>query len=237
MPVLDHYERKARLTPGLFAVLPASCAITTLGLDKFPLIAALTGLLTAAGGSWLLATLVGDLGRSAQGPLFESWGGSPTTRALRTREPSENPVQRDNWRTAVASVTGIDLLPANEEAEDPDGADQRITAATAQILHLGHESGQPAVRNENVAFGYQRNLYGFRWIGRAVACAATIAQLAAIAGPGQVSTAACLVGTAVSLGFLALWTFLPSADRTRLAADRYARQLFIAAHNHARTNS
>lgn len=234
MAVLDTYERKARLTPGLYAVLPIACTITTLGLNKFPLIAGLVGLLSAAGGAWLLSNLVGDLGRKAELVLFEKWCGSPTTKALRLREETDNPVQRDGWRSAVTDLTGTALMTGVEETKDPAAADHRITAASAQLLYLGQESGEPAVRNENVAYGYQRNLYGFRHIGRTIAVGSIAVQVIVVVGPWKTSTSACTIGIAVCAAFLALWMILPSQERTRLAADRYTRQLFIAARNRSR---
>lgn len=237
MGLLDAYERKARLTPGLFAVLPVACTFTTLGLEKFPLVAAIAGLLSAAGGAFLISNIVGDLGRAAQDRLFESWGVSPTTKALRLRDPSNNPIQRDRWRAAVTSVTGIDLLSADQEEADPEGADHRIIAAYDQLRFLGQKGGQPAVVAENAAYGYQRNMYGVRHVGRYIAAVCIIVQIAAIVGPWPVSSSACIVGAVVSTGFLTLWILIPSQNRTRLAAERYAHQLFIAAHTQSRQRS
>lgn len=231
---LDNYERKTRLTPGLYGILPVATTVTTLGLDKFPLIAGLVGLLSATGGAWLLATLVGDLGRKAQPVLFEKWGGYPTTKVLRLREETDNPVQRDGWRAAAQRLTGVTLYTAAEETADPADADQRISAAEAQLLHLGQEGGEPAVRNENVAFGYQRNMYGFRHVGRLIAAMCVVIQVGAIFTPLQVSTSACIVGAGVATGFFLLWMFLPSETRAQHAAERHARQLFIAAQNRSR---
>lgn len=234
MSVLGPYERKARLTPGLYAVLPVAVTIAALGLDQYPLVAGLTGLLGAAGGSWLLSMVVGDFGRGVEPGLFAKWGGPPTTRALRLRGPATNPVQRDLWRGAVERLSGIDLLDAEAEAADPVGADQRITAAVAPILHLGQEDGQPAVRAENAAYGYERNLYGFRHVARAIAAVCIVVQVAAVLGPWSVSTTTGLAGAAITTSLLALWLALPSEKRVRAAGERYARQLLIAAQNQSR---
>jgi hypothetical protein len=234
MSLLDTYERKARLTPGLYAILPVAVTITTLGLERSPLISGLAGLLSAAGGSWLLSMVVGNFGRSVQRGLFENWGGPPTTKALRLREPAENSVQRDLWRGAVEHLSGVDLLDAEAEAADPVDADQRITSGTAQILHLGQEDGQSAVRHENAAYGFERNIFGFRHVARGIALICIAVQVTAALGPWSVSTSAGLIGALVSTSFLALWIFLPSEKRTRAAAERYTVQLLIAAQNHSR---
>src|SRR5690242_13712663 len=105
MAVLDLYERKARLTPGLFMVSPVAFTIATLGLKKFPAISVAGGVLAAAGGSYLLAVLVASAGRRAQTHLYASWGGTPTTQLLRTRSAKVNATQRDIWRKAITEVT------------------------------------------------------------------------------------------------------------------------------------
>jgi len=231
--LLDTYERKTRLTPGLYGFFPIATTITTLGLDKYPVIATLLGLLSAAGGTWVLASFVGDMGRKTQPVLFDNWGGPPTTKALRLREPTDNPVQRDGWRYAAQKLAGVTLSTAAEEAADPVTADQRIATATSQLLRLGQPGGVDAVRNENAAFGYQRNMYGFRRIGRLIAAACVLIQVGAIFPPWQVSTEACVVGACVAGGLFMLWLLVPSEPRAKDAADRYARQLFIAARNEA----
>lgn len=233
--LLDSYERKTRLTAGLFALFPVATTVTTLGWDKYPVMASVIGALTAAGGPWVLASFVGDLGRKSQPALFTKWGGSPTTAALRTRETSENPVQRDAWRDAVQKLSGMTLSTSAEEAADPVTADHRIEAAVTPLLRLGRPGGVEAVWNENIAFGYQRNLYAFRHIGRLVALLAVLVQVGAIFPNWKVSTGACIAGASVAGFLLLMWIVLPSEDRTKDAAGRYARQLYIAARNEAQS--
>lgn len=208
-----------------------------MGLDKFPLIAALVGMLTAAGGTWLLSNVVADSGRRAQDEdLFLGWNGSPTTQALRLREPADNPVQRDKWRSAVSKLTGVELLSAQEEAANPAGADHAIVAATDQLRYLGQREGVPSVRQENVAYGYQRNMYGFRRFGQVIAGVCIAALTVALFGPWKLATEFCIVGILACAAFLTLWTLLPSESRTRSAAQRYTKQLFIAATSRAESS-
>ena len=237
LALLDPYERKARLIPGLYGFFPIATTITTLGLDKYPVVATLLGLLSTAGGTWVLASWVGDLGRKTQPVLFDRWGGPPTTRALRLREDTDNPVQRDGWRAATQKLTGVTLFTATEEAADPAGADQRIAAASSQLLRLGQQGGVAAVRNEEVAFGYQRNMYGFRQVGRLIALACVLIQVGAIFTSWQISAGACIAGASVAAALLLLWLLVPSEARAKDAAGRYARQLYIAAQNEAHTTA
>lgn len=80
---LDDYERRARLAPGLLAVLPIALVILALGLRRLPIVSALLSLVTAVGGPVVLASLVRHRGLRLQAELFRKWGGAPTTKGLR----------------------------------------------------------------------------------------------------------------------------------------------------------
>jgi hypothetical protein len=227
--LLDAYERKARLTPGLLAFAPIAFAVTTLGFKKFPAVAIAVGVLSAAGGTYALSTLVAHFGRKAQEHLWNIWNGPPTTRFLRTREESANPVQRDVWRQAIEAATGVRLLSPREEAADPDSADNTIRAAVDQMRLLGQDPRFPLVAAENTQYGYERNLYGFRWVGRAISLACTAAlALVLVANAQAFSSGALIAGATIDFLFLLAWIFIPSADRVKTAGERYAQQLFQA---------
>jgi hypothetical protein len=168
MSLLDAYERKARLTPGLLAVAPVAFMIVTLGFKKFPAVAVAVAVLSATGGGYALSVLVAHLGRRAQVHLWDSWDGPPTIRFLRTRYEAANPVQREVWRRAIEMTTGVALLTPDAEAADPTLADNTIRTAVDQMRRLGQDPAFPLVAAENTQYGFERNLYGFRWVSRVI---------------------------------------------------------------------
>jgi len=228
--VLSPYERRARLTPGLMAIAPISIAIATLGLERFAAVAILSGLLSAAGGTYVLAVLVGHSGRRAQRDLWHQWGGPPTLRFLRTRERATNATQRDIWRDAVATYTGTSLLTASEEAADPQAADDAINAAIAQCLPLGHggAEGKTLVVAENAQYGFERNVYGFRWFGQAGSLLSILGLIIALATEFPISQGPVIAGLVLEALFLAFWMVVPSKGRTAEAGERYATKLLDA---------
>jgi hypothetical protein len=238
MALLDAYERKARLTPGLLAFAPIAFAVATLGFKKYPAIAIAVGVLSAAGGGYALSVIVGNFGRRAQTQLWNAWDGAPTTRLLRTRDTTVSAVQRDVWRRAVEAITDVALLPAADEINDPMLADDTIKTAVDQIRPLGQDARFPLVKAENVQYGFERNLYGFRWVGRiiSIACAATLALvlLTTRSSYQALSHGALISGVAIDAALFLTWVFVPSANRTRAAGERYAHQLFQAAVNVSR---
>lgn len=236
MALINSYDRRARLTPGLLAIAPVTFAVATLGLKRFPAIAVAAGVLTAAGGGYLLSVLVAHFGRVAQQKLWQSWSGRPTTHLLRTRETASNVTQRDIWRQAIVEITGVALLTPRREASNPQAADDAIEAAVDQVRFLGQDQRFPMVALENAQYGFERNMYGFRWLGRSVAALSTVTLaitlfVAQPAHPKGLSTGALVAGILVDAAFGIGWILIPSAKRTEAAGYRYANQLLQAVVN------
>lgn len=227
---LSSYEMRARLTPGLLAMAPLSVSIVTLGLDGYPAVAVLGGLLTVTGGTYLLSVLVGVVGRRAEVALWSQWGGPPTTLKLRLREPTDNVVRRDKWRTDIAALTGVELLDEYAERRDPYAADQTIETAVGACRYLGHPGGDghSMVRTENAQYGFERNLYAFRWVARAIAALATGAVVIALWTLPEIPRSTLVVGALINASLLVAWAVIPSRTRTAHAGDRYATQLLDA---------
>jgi hypothetical protein len=227
--VLDAYERRARLAPGLIALAPISVTIFTLGLRDYPAITTLSSILVAIGGPLLLATIVGNCGRASERRLYKRWGGAPATILLRTRSTEVSAPQRDLWRSKLTAATGVSLASEAEEAASPQEADDRITTAINQVRHLGHGDGGGVkmVSNENRQYGFERNMFGFRWPGRfiSVAClmALGIVWMNARSVEGDIVAGAAVVGL-----FLLVWIVFPSKTRVKEAGFRYGTQLLNA---------
>jgi hypothetical protein len=227
----DKYEMRARVFPGLLACLPIAVLVSTFGWKRYPAIAVVIGLIVAAGGTYVMSLIVRHLGRSIQPGLWARWGGPPTTRFLRQRETDGNPVKRTAWRAAVEKATDTELLVADGETANPELADQTIEAAVGQLTRLGQSADYPLIREENINYGFERNLYGVRWYGRGIslACCALFALALAVGtvhlGGEKVANSALVAGLIVDGLFLIGWIFIPSLSRAKDAADRYATQL------------
>jgi hypothetical protein len=232
---LDKYERQARLVPGLLALLPVAVTVTALGLRQAPVVSVVVSLLSLAGGPVLLADSVRSLGLKAQDDLWTSWGGAPTTIALRLRETTPNQVQRDISRAAVQKVTGILLASRRSESANPDRADQTIQAAVSRIREMTRNDQRfYMLQVENKGYGYRRNFYAVRTIGRIVAVLGVLVILGFALRPlingehpdVQVPyVLGFIVDAVIALG----WFLLPSPEQVRQAGEKYAHQLLQAA--------
>ncbi|WP_311208430.1 MULTISPECIES: hypothetical protein [unclassified Aeromicrobium] len=230
------YDLKARATPGLLAIAPISVALLSLGLIQSSALTAASALATIVGGTYVISVLVGAIGRGAQVTLWTEWDGPSTTRMLRLRDRATNPLQQRKWRTDITALTGVDLFDEAEERRQPSAADQAIETAVASCRYLGHGGprGIAAVQAENTQYGFERNLYALRWIGRGLALLAAVGTALSHALLNATPTPAFLTSLAPTVPCLLFWALAPSEKRTRQAADRYAVQLFnavsVAAH-------
>jgi hypothetical protein len=230
----DDYERRARVAPGLLAVLPVALLATVLGLRQNPIVSAIAGLVVAAGGPLVLAGLVRQRGLHLQRELFESWGGPPTTELLRLRHGTASEPLRDQRRASVARAAGGRLPTLDEERADAVGSDERIAAAVAVIRERTRDHGRyPIVFSENRDYGFERNMLAMRPTALLVSIGAVAALV--IAGTVAVVAKSTISLSAVILGVLAVcmvgvgWWRYPSVERVRAAGARYAAALLDAA--------
>lgn len=231
---VDKYERQARLVPGLFALLPAAITVAALGYGREPVISAVVSLFSLAGGPVVLADTVRRMGLKAQRQLWLTWGGAPSTIALRLRGANSNAIQRDRWRDAVQKVTGIRLASARSEASNPAGADQAIETAVSQIREMTRDKDRfYLVQAENIVYGRQRNLYGTRIVGRLVSFLSILVIIGFTLWPLLDSKhpelrVTYVIGLLLDAVIMLGWYFLPSSGQVREAGDKYAYQLLQA---------
>lgn len=232
---LDEYERPARLVPGLLAIFPLAILLSVLSLRQLAIVSYAMSAVVLIGGPVVIADIVRQHGRKVEKALWASWGGPPTTALLRLRDPAENGVQRDLWRKAVAEASGVELLSLRAERANPSRADQTIEAAIGRIRALAQSRERFGLLfNENRGYGFARNLYGVRWIGRVISFGGAVAvggyMVWLSLGRHQDGvTASNLFGLATCLMFLIYWCVWPSSGRVREAANRYAKQLLESA--------
>jgi hypothetical protein len=234
--ILDDYERRARLVPGLLAAFPIILLFAVLGLRQIPTLSYVLGILAVAGvGPVLIVGAVRSFGKATEKRLWESWGGPPTTVWLRLDSPTDDKPQRDAWRKAVESVSSVSLPSLRTERRDKAKADMAIQRAIKRVRDKTRDTEKFALLfKENRDYGYERNLYGMRWTARGISLlsvlilAAYIAWIAPLVDRSQV-TAVNLWGISLCLVCLFGWFVLPSKKRVKAAADRYANELLDAA--------
>lgn len=231
---LDRYERRARLAPGLLALLPVAFTAIAVGLRDLPVGSALIGLLVSVGGPIVLATVVRDRGLKCQESLYCEWDGAPTTQLLRVREAVTADPDRDRRRQLLSEVTGLALPELGDEERSQVDADQRYEAAVQELRTRTRDSEDfPLVFAENMNFGFLRNARGVRSLGIAIAAVCAVGSGAASwYALAQSDAPFSAMDTLASAGLAVVWAFgwfrLPTKAQVRRAGERYASELFAA---------
>jgi hypothetical protein len=231
--ILDTYSLRARWSPVLLVALPLIVACVAF----VPSLSAWDKLWPFLGGA-AVVVLVDQLGRDAgkrmQPSLWASWGGAPTTTALRHRD-SRNPVLLARRHQQLQTVLGRALPTEHEERADPIGADHAYEAVTSILISRTRERRQdfPLIFVENCNYGFRRNMLGLRPWGMSVSSLAAVAVLAGLAttlaGLTKFSTGLLGIALAVSVIMLLIWWKAVARAWVRRVAETYADRLFEAA--------
>jgi hypothetical protein len=213
----DRYEKRARLLPGLFAVVPLAVfayvsASTRMAWYQSVGLAAVTEALLAI----LAGHLSRALGRGVEERLFST--GLPTSLWL-SSAGSRSAQQREQWRLAIVSLTGLDIYAS----KDPE--EERKVIADAVVQVRARLRGTPEavmVQTHNEEYGFARNLAGLVpvWL----ACSAlglVFTVVAAVRGRGDwlaVGIEAVFLVSAIAYSAIA-------KGYVRRSAERYTESL------------
>jgi hypothetical protein len=234
--VLDEYERRARLLPGLLAVAPVAVLVLAFGLDKAPVVTTLLSLLIAIGGPVLLSQFVRSKGKAVEEQLYADWGGIPTTQLLRLDGFGQDAL-RVQRRTELERAVAVTLPTLEDEQANPEASDRRYEAAVARLrerTRAGDDFNLIKVEVRN--YGFERNLFALRFVGVIVSSAALVAIASAIilhVTVGQQTASGLSGGLAIAVLalLLAAWILYPSPNRVKAAAYVYAERTLDAAIN------
>ena len=229
----DAYGRTARLTPALMTLLPAivTAAVWTPVLYDFAVDIVATGV--ACGLTVPLAHWARYLGRNAERQLFQKWGGKPTSLWLLRSDSNIDELTKARYRRYLeGNVDGWKAPSQAEEETDRQGAMSTYDSAVRRLKEGSRDRRDrphfDLVFKENVSYGFRRNTYGLRWIGR------LIAMICLAVGGGSLYFSACVKGDPVSkldvgsllflLGMAVAWLWV-NQRWVRDAANGYARAL------------
>ena len=237
-PVLDRYDRKARLRPALLCGLPFVASVVLL-IPEFGAIWGSIGVVVVyCGGSTLLIQIGRDLGKALEGQLYQSWGGKPSAAMLRHNDSRLPKLIKDRYRSFLSSaVPGLVLASPEEEAANPEEADAGYDSANRWLLEHTRDHAQfDLLFTENMNYGFRRNLLALKPIALGIDAFALILVIGtAIASwTGEfASTILALslewwASVVITIGHTLLFVAYIRADWVRITAETYAQQLLAA---------
>lgn len=234
--VSDPYNRRARLQPALLAILP----VVAVALILFPGLeskgATLVGVLAYFGGVTWLTQVGREHGKRLENRLFSHWGGMPSVALLRHRDASINKATKARYHDFLsAHIHGLRLPAPDEELQDPTAADDAYASATDWLLSQTRDRNMfPLVFEENMNYGFRRNLWALRTIAIIVdiLLIATVITIHATVAPDPESLTLSLNGYSLTaliiIGAHLALMLTATKQWVNRAAQAYARQLVAA---------
>lgn len=220
--LFDEYAFRARIYPALLVCMPIVVTVVLLWPNAG--FRELWSVVVAAGGAFFLANFVRSRGKRLEMELVTKWDGLPTTHMLRHRE-ADNAVAFRRRRQGLELVFGETLPTADEERNNPKDADAVYIAATRALIARVRSDAKkyPRVHEENINYGFRRNLLAIKPIGLTVLGILT-------AGDVAISILYFRTLDLVAIGFnllmMVAWLAVVRESWAREAGQTYAERLF-----------
>jgi hypothetical protein len=229
----DKYSYQARLLPALIVVAPLALAVTVWFPTESTALKFFATFLFSFGITAILPHLARDLGKAKEPGLFRSWGGVPTTRMLSHRNSKLNAVTLSRYHLKFGQlIPGIEIPNARDESLSRSDSDTKYESCILFLREKTRDRKQfSMVFNENVNYGFRRNLWAAKPFGiatSAVGFGSCLVSLCLRHPSAYSSPLFGVVGLLVCFFLIVLWIFVFNPDWVRVAAEEYARRLIGA---------
>ena len=229
--VTNKYERKARLYPALLLISPlVAVGAALIFLNKLAGFQSVLAVVVACGGAFLLTHLARDAGKKKEKNLFALWGGTPSIAIFRHRDEQLDPITKKRYHEQLSIlVEGAKAPSVGDEERNPEGADN-VYAAWSNFLRVNTRDQKTfnLLFQENINYGYRRNIWGLRAIGislTVVAFLGSVARTCVVYRASSHFDELLLAAGGYCLLILAFWIFCFTSDWVKIPAIAYAERL------------
>jgi len=239
--LFDEYSLNARVRPALLAILSPTVFVYLLFPQLYNLLAGAISIFIVFGMVTALGHFSRSFGKTAEGRLFSSWGGKPTTSLLRHSDNHIDSITKRRYHKFLTErIDGWVPPTEEEELNDPRASDQSYDSAVKWLIEYTRNQKQYSILfKENISYGFRRNCYGIKWFAIVltllpimVLIADLCIQSVSIADIGDLKT---LVYICLSLVLTAWWALIVKADWVKEAANAYSVRLLASCENNEHT--
>jgi len=230
LPKFDRYTLFARLFPAIIAAAPAiALAWALVSWHSLSVTHAIAGIALA-----VLLMVFADVarrrGKQIEPGLVQRMDGLPSITMLRHRDPTLDAPTKERMVTILASKLGVTAPTAAQEEADPAAADSFYSRAGTWLRENTRDQKKfDILFNENVSYGYRRNLFALKLpalvLNAAIVIACAVAYWYGLPQKYQADIAPVFVIAFLHALYLA---FFSSENAVREAARTYARQLLLS---------
>lgn len=224
----EPYERKARLYPALICLFPIILGTAISFQDVFTILSGFVALAVAVGLLQLLANLARDRGKLLEHKLFEQWGGMPSVRLFRYRDPTIPSPAKIKYHAILTKVSKINAPSPKDEENNPEKADEVYLSWSDYLRGKTRDTKKYSLLfKENINYGFRRNLLGIRWFCIISSLIGIGLVNSSIINGGQI-TRISIATSLMLLAYALVFLFVVKGSWVKIVADAYGRQLIEA---------
>jgi len=231
---IDTYNLRARLWPAILGIAPAiALAAIAVSWDELslPQVIATAAIAVLFGAA---SDLARRMGKRFERKMFASTGGKPIMTLLRHSDGTLETRTKDRYRNFLAEQLKEQPPTAEDEIRDPAAANGFYDRCGIWLRErTRRDTGKYKVLfEENVTYGFRRNLYGLKWPGLGLNAAVVLVCLYLLSPYGSwiSATTRTELYSVLTIAAIHAFYFLFFVTRRSVdeASDQYARQLVLS---------
>ncbi|MBD2095923.1 hypothetical protein H6F90_12270 [Trichocoleus sp. FACHB-591] len=181
----------------------------------------------------LIAQLGRDLGKKIEQALYEEWNGKPTTVMLRHSNDRIDSITKARLHNRLSEkVPNLHLPNSDEENSNPQQADIIYDSAVLWLRSNTQDNSKfLRLHEENISYGFRRNLLGLKLLGLFLAFGIVIVKIL-VDRPFSLEKISSFVlepEIIASVFLIAFLSLIVTKNWVKYAAESYAFALFNAA--------
>jgi hypothetical protein len=227
LPKFDKYTLYARLFPAIIAAAPAiALAWAVIANREVRLVQAIAGTaLTVL--LMVFADVARRRGKALEPRLIKQMGGLPSITMLRHADTNFDAVTKARMHAFLAARLGEAAPTPDQELAAPEAADGFYTRAGNWLReNTRNQKKFEILFNENVIYGYRRNLFALKWPALLLNVLIVVGSAAYLwMQSGSLDLVPVFVIAFLHAGYLAIFSTRAGVEE---AARTYARQLLLS---------
>lgn len=162
--MFNKYSLYARLYPMIILFLPFIVIGIAFSIEYKNLLQILTTLGVTTALSYLFSNLGRDMGKRKENKLWDKWGGMPTVQLMNYNNSIIDIITKQRYHSKMMELLPVDRTINFVDANKKLLEDIYLSWTKYLITHTRDIKKYPLLFNENISYGFRRNLWGLKAI-------------------------------------------------------------------------
>jgi hypothetical protein len=159
---MDRYDRNARLKPALLVLLPPLSVVVIWFPQVWTIFGSVVAIAASCGLTFLLAQLARQRGRTLEHRLGDRIGRRHSARLLSMADETLSAATKRRYHAYLAQHGHALPSREDEDSHPEDAADRRRSAIDWLLEHTRSNAKTSLLLDENISYGFRRNLLGLK---------------------------------------------------------------------------